>query len=59
MSQAWYRKIQKLGLAKKFLNKDSENESFMFLDHTKIKHFFAFELLPIIRLDDRLIKFAG
>ena len=49
-SQALYRKIQKLGLTKEYQNKDSEIGSWLhvcfgliFLDHTEVKNFFAFE----------------
>lgn len=65
LCQAWFRKIQELGLAVEYKNKDSAIGEWlrtcfglMFFDSTEVKYSFTFDLLSIIPLDDGVIKFA-
>jgi len=65
LAQAWWRKIQQLGLAKEYKDKNSElgkwlRDTFgmMYLEPHEVGDFFAFELAELQPLDDKIILYA-
>lgn len=65
LSQAWWRKIQNLGLSSEYKNKESDIGKWlrycfgiMFLDPDLVSDFFVFELMEEKPNDERLCAFA-
>lgn len=63
--EAWFRKIQELGLVLEYKTKNSPIGEYlrtcfglMFLSPTDVKYCFSFALLSVIPFDDKVIKFA-